>query len=84
MGLPIPFGDRLRAELGAPRRVRRLSSNPRSRVWRAELPGLPVVIKQLVGGPEAREGYAREVAALRLASRVDPPVAPMLAGTDPQ
>ena len=77
------FGEDLRAELGSPRRVRRLRSSPRSRVWRAELSGTPVVIKQLIGGPEAAEAYAREVAALQLASRVDPPVVPMLLGTDP-
>ncbi|MEU7486899.1 phosphotransferase [Streptomyces sp. NPDC042319] len=79
----LPLGERLRAELGAPRRVRKLASSPRSRVWRAELSGTRVVIKQLVGGPEATEGYTREVAALQLASRADPPVVPLLLGTDP-
>ncbi|MCF3103103.1 phosphotransferase [Streptomyces roseoverticillatus] len=79
----LPFGEKLKAELGSPRRVRRLSSSPRSRVWRAELSGTPVVVKQLVGGPEAAEGYAREAAALQLASRVDPPVVPKLLGVDP-
>ena len=79
----LPFGEKLTAELGAPRKAGRLSSSPRSRVWRAELSGTPVVVKQLVGGPEAGEGYAREVAALRIASRVDPPVVPKLLGTDP-
>ncbi|WP_378740575.1 phosphotransferase [Nocardia brasiliensis] len=83
MWSPLPFGDKLRAELGTPRRVRRLGSSPRSRVWRAELSGTPVVVKQLVGGPEAGDGYDREVAALQLAGRVDPPVVPMLLGTDP-
>lgn len=78
-----PFGEKLRAELGAPRRRRRLRSSPRSRVWRAELPGGPVVVKQLIDGPGAAERYAREVAALKLAARVDPPVVPMLLGTDP-
>ncbi|MGI5473128.1 phosphotransferase family protein [Streptomyces sp. CA-132043] len=78
-----PFGERLRAELGAPRRVRKLASSPRSRVWRAELSGTRAVIKQLIGGPEATEGYTREVAALRLASRADPPVVPLLLATDP-
>ncbi|MGW5116416.1 phosphotransferase [Streptomyces noursei] len=79
-----PFGDKLRAELGSPRRARRLGSSPRSRVWRAELSGTPVVIKQLIDAPEAAERYAREVAALKLSSQVDPPVVPMLLGTDPQ
>ncbi|MCM3922445.1 hypothetical protein ND748_12350 [Frankia sp. AiPs1] len=48
-----------------------------------ELSGTAAVVKQLVGGPEATERYAREVAALTLASRIDPPVVPMLLGTDP-
>ncbi|MFF9481641.1 phosphotransferase [Streptomyces sp. NPDC014733] len=83
MRSPLPFGDELRSELGPPRRARRLESSPRSRVWRAELSGTPVVVKQLVDAPEAAERYAREVAALKLASRVDPPVVPALLGTDP-
>nr|WP_255950020.1 aminoglycoside phosphotransferase family protein [Streptomyces sp. ODS25] len=73
----------MRGELGRPVRARTLGSSPRSRVWRAELSGSPVVIKQLVEGPGADERYAREVAALRLASRVRPPVVPALLGTDP-
>ncbi|MFF9570862.1 phosphotransferase family protein [Streptomyces sp. NPDC014685] len=80
----MPFGEELRAELGVPSRAVRLDSSPRSRVWRAELSGTPVVVKQLIDGPEATERYAREVAALRLASRVDPPVVPTLLGTDPE
>lgn len=83
MGTGLPFGEGLRAELGSPRRVRRLGSSPRSRVWRAEVSGGPVVVKQHVDGPDAGERYGREVAALRLASRVDPPVVPVLLGTDP-
>ncbi|MFG3257057.1 phosphotransferase family protein [Streptomyces sp. NPDC048172] len=79
----LPFGEKLRAELGVPGEGRRLDSSPRSRVWRAELSGAPVVIKQFVEGPEAAERYAREVTALRLASRVEPPVVPALLGTDP-
>ncbi|OIJ95270.1 phosphotransferase family protein [Streptomyces colonosanans] len=79
----LPLGEKLSAELGSPRRVRRLGSSPRSRVWRAELSGTPVVVKQLIDGPEAAERYAREVSALHLASQVDPPVVPMLLGTDP-
>jgi tRNA A-37 threonylcarbamoyl transferase component Bud32 len=78
-----PFGDRLRGELGTLCRARRLGSSSRSRVWQAELSGTPVVVKQLVDAPEADERYAREVAALTLASRVDPPVVPRLLGTDP-
>ncbi|MDH6125434.1 aminoglycoside phosphotransferase family protein [Kitasatospora sp. GP82] len=79
----VPFGERLRADLGSPGQVRRLGSSPRSRVWQVELSGTPVVLKQLVDAPEAAERYAREVAALRLASRVEPPVVPRLLGTDP-
>jgi Phosphotransferase enzyme family len=52
-------------------------------VWRIELAGAPAVVKQIVAGPAAAGQYAREVAALRLASRADPPVAPALLGTDP-
>ncbi len=83
MWLRLPIGEKLRAELGSPRRARRLGSSPRSRVWRVELSGTLVVVKQLIDAPEAPERYAREVAALKLASRVDPPVVPMLLGTDP-
>ncbi|WP_336317682.1 phosphotransferase [Streptomyces lavendofoliae] len=77
------FGDGLLAELGSPRRSRRLSSSPRSRVWRVELPDGSAVVKQIVDGPDADERYAREVAALRLAARAEPPVAPALLATDP-
>jgi Phosphotransferase enzyme family len=53
-------------------------------VWRAELSGQPVVVKQLVpAGPEAAGRYAREVGALRLAGAARPPVAPRLLGSDP-
>ncbi|WP_374690058.1 phosphotransferase [Frankia sp. AvcI1] len=83
MWVPLPLGERLWAEVGSPRRARRLGSSPRSRVWRVELSGTPAVVKQLIDGPGGAERYAREVAALTLASRVDPPVAPRLLGTDP-
>ncbi|MEV0598065.1 aminoglycoside phosphotransferase family protein [Streptomyces sp. NPDC050315] len=79
----LPFGDGLRAELGSPRRSRTLSSSPRSRVWRVELPDATAVVKQLVDGPGADDRYAREVAALRLAARADTPVVPALLATDP-
>ncbi|MFE2322987.1 aminoglycoside phosphotransferase family protein [Streptomyces sp. NPDC059385] len=79
----LTFGDGLRAELGSPRRARRLGSSPRSRVWRVELPQAPAVVKQIVDGPDADERYAREVAALRLASRAETPVVPALLATDP-
>ncbi|MCM3920850.1 fructosamine kinase family protein [Frankia sp. AiPs1] len=82
MWVPLPLGERLWAEVGSPRRARRLGSSPRSRVWRVELSGTPAVVKQLVGGPGATERYTHEVAALTLVSRVDPPVAPRLLGTD--
>ncbi|MET8183335.1 phosphotransferase [Streptomyces sp. NPDC005336] len=83
MWLRLPFGDELRAELGSPRRSRRLGSSPRSRVWRVELPEATAVVKQIVDGPDADERYAREVAALRLAARAETPVVPALLATDP-
>ncbi|WP_436846559.1 phosphotransferase family protein [Streptomyces niveus] len=80
----VPFGAGLRDALGAPAAVRLLDSSPRSSVWAAELPrGGPVVVKQLVQGPGAEERYAREVAGLRIAGRLRPPVTPRLLGTDP-
>ncbi|MFI9581249.1 phosphotransferase family protein [Streptomyces sp. NPDC052236] len=84
VGVPfdVPFGARLRDELGTPRRVRLLDSSPRSAVWRVELPGGPAVVKQLVAGADAEDRYAREVTSLRLAARVDPPVVPRLLGVD--
>ncbi|SHK65060.1 aminoglycoside phosphotransferase family protein [Actinacidiphila paucisporea] len=78
----LPFGDGLRDALGPPRRARRLGSSPRSRVWRVELGAGPAVVKQIVGGDDAGERYAREVAALRLALRAETPVVPALLGTD--
>ncbi|MGI5262070.1 aminoglycoside phosphotransferase family protein [Streptomyces angustmyceticus] len=78
----LPFGDRLREELGTPGKHRVLESSPRSHVWRVELDGTPVVVKQLVEAPDAAERYAHEVAALRLASRAQPAVVPALLGTD--
>lgn len=83
MSLRLPFGDELRAELGAPGRSHRLGSSPRSRVWRVELPEATAVVKQIVDGPDADERYAREVAALRLAARAETPVVPALLATDP-
>ncbi|MFD5782996.1 phosphotransferase family protein [Streptomyces sp. NPDC126933] len=81
--MDVPFGEELRAALGAPRGARRLGSSPRSLVWRVELAdGTPAVVKQLVEGPGDDERYAREVAALRLAGRVRPAVVPRLLGTD--
>lgn len=79
----LPWGDALRAALGAPGRSRRLSSSPRSRVWRVERAGAPVVVKQIVDGPDADERYARELAALRLAAGAEPAVVPALLGTAP-
>ena len=83
MWLRLPFGDELRAQLGSPRRSRRLGSSPRSRVWRVQLPEATAVVKQIVDGPGADERYAREVAALRLAARAEIPVVPVLLATDP-
>ncbi|WP_318211835.1 aminoglycoside phosphotransferase family protein [Streptomyces sp. SJL17-1] len=79
----LPFGDELRAELGSPRRPRRLGSSPRSRVWRVALPEATAVVKQIVDGPDADERYAREVTALKLAARAETPVVPALLATDP-
>ncbi|WP_331749117.1 aminoglycoside phosphotransferase family protein [Streptomyces sp. NBC_00046] len=79
----LPFGDGLRAELGVPRRSRRLASSPRSRVWRVELAGGPAVVKQSVDGPDAEERYARELTALRLGARSGTPLVPALLGADP-
>ncbi|GAA2983493.1 aminoglycoside phosphotransferase family protein [Streptomyces fulvorobeus] len=82
-GSQLPFGEVLRAQLGAPRRPRGLESSPRSRVWRIGLDGRTAVLKQLVEGPGAEERYGREVAALRIAARAASPVVPALLGTDP-
>jgi tRNA A-37 threonylcarbamoyl transferase component Bud32 len=76
------LGADLKAQLGAPTEVRELASSPRSEVWYATFDGTPAVIKHLVAGPGADERYAREVAALRAASTVEPPVVPRLLGTD--
>ncbi|WP_037915128.1 aminoglycoside phosphotransferase family protein [Actinacidiphila yeochonensis] len=79
-----PFGERLLAEVGTPRRVRLLDSSPRSHVWQAEVSGTRVVVKQLVDAPEADERYARETAGLSLAGRAEPPLVPKLLGVDPE
>jgi hypothetical protein len=81
--MEFPFGERLRAGLGPARHPRQLASSPRSNVWRADVGGAAVVVKQIVGGADAAERYAREVAALELAARVRPPVVPALLGADP-
>lgn len=83
-GSELPFGEALRAGLGAPKRPRTLESSPRSRVWRIRLDGRTAVLKQLVEGPGAEERYGREVAALRIAARAASPVVPALLGTDPE
>jgi len=81
--MEFPFGERLRDRLGPARRPRPLASSPRSNVWRAEVDGAEVVVKQIVGGPDAPARYAREVTALTLAARARPPVVPVLLATDP-
>jgi hypothetical protein len=78
----MPRSDRLRDELGVPRRVVRLSSSPRSRVWRAELAEAVAVVKQVVGGPDAAQRYQREVTALTVAGRVRPAVTPAVLALD--
>jgi hypothetical protein len=60
-----------------------LPSSPRSRVWLVEFDGAPAIVKQITGGPDARNRYAREVTALRLAWRVRPHVVPALLAADP-
>ncbi|MFF3438401.1 hypothetical protein [Streptosporangium sp. NPDC002721] len=77
------IGRHLRARFGPVTRLRRLTSSPRSRVWRAELAGTTVVVKQIVGGTDAGPRFRREVTALRLAARADPPLVPEVLGTDP-
>lgn len=85
IGRRVPISDALRAELGTPKRVRKLHSSPRSRVWRVELDGTPAIVKQVVDGADPDGQYARELTALRLASRANPPVAPrLLAADEPQ
>ncbi|MFH8346537.1 phosphotransferase family protein [Streptomyces sp. NPDC018045] len=83
MPMELPFTQALRNRLGPARHAVRLGSSPRSRVWRVDLGGTSAVVKQAVASADADERYAREVAALRLASRVTPPVVPRLLGTDP-
>ena len=83
MRLEPPLGEDLRAALGSPTVIRRLSSSPRSRVWLAEFDGSPAIIKQITGGPGADARFAREVTALRLAQRVRPFVVPGVLGTEP-
>ncbi len=80
--LRLPRSERLRDELGVPRRVVPLPSSPRSRVWRVELGSAPAVIKQVVGGTDAPMRYQREVTALAIAGQVSPPVAPGVLGLD--
>ena len=78
----VPLRDKLRAELGEPRRVQRLRSSPRFRVWLVERADAPVVVKQLIEGPNAIDRFDRELAALRLAARANPPVVPRLLASD--
>ena len=78
-----PLGQSLRAELGSPTVVRALPSSPRSHVWLVEFDGAPAVVKQIGGGLDAAERYAREVTALRLAGRASHPVVPGLLAADP-
>jgi fructosamine-3-kinase len=79
----LPLGDELRAEFGPPRRVQKLRSSPRSHVWSIDRTGASVIVKQLVEGPNAVDRFSRELAALRLAARANPPVAPRLLAADP-
>jgi aminoglycoside phosphotransferase (APT) family kinase protein len=78
-----PITEALRAALGPPVIIRRLDSSERSRVWLAEFGGAPAIVKQATPGPRAAGRYHREVTALRLAGRLDPPVVPALLATEP-
>ena len=78
----MPWPDELRARLGRPGEATPLSSSPRSLVWQVDLAGTPAVVKQALDGPGAFARYERELSALRLAARADPPVAPALLGAD--
>ncbi|GAA3337172.1 hypothetical protein GCM10020358_12480 [Amorphoplanes nipponensis] len=80
----LPLGPALRERLGRPRRVRRLASSPRSRVWRAEFAGTPAVVKQIVGGADPAGRFARELTALRRAGAARPPVVPEVLAADPE
>lgn len=79
-----PVGAGLRSALGTPRTVKRLASSPRSLVWLVEFDGTPAIVKQITGGADAPARYARELTALRLAARAQPPVVPEVLGTDPE
>ncbi|MEV6845135.1 aminoglycoside phosphotransferase family protein [Actinoplanes sp. NPDC051411] len=78
MDPPIP--ESIREQLGHPVLVRRLDSSPRSEVFLLEFGGRPAIVKHITSGPDRTERYQIEVAALRLAGRVEPrPVAALLA-----
>lgn len=78
----MPWSGELRARLGTPGQATPLASSPRSLVWQVDLGGSPAVVKQVVDGPGATGRYQRELTALRLAARADPPVAPAVLGAD--
>lgn len=84
MSSQLPLSDELLARLKPSGKPRPLHSSPRSHVWQVELNGAPAVVRQIVDGPDADDLYAREVEGLRLAARVQPPVAPRLLATDPR
>ncbi len=70
------------ADRGRPRQVRALDSSPRSRVWLVETADSAYVVKQIVGDPDAARRFARELTALRLAERVEPPVVARVLASD--
>ena len=77
----VPRSGELRARFGLPGHTTPLASSPRSLVWQVDLTGTPAVVKQVVDGPGASGRYERELAALLIAARADPPVAPALLAT---
>lgn len=75
-----PLSESIRRQLGDPVLIRRLASSPRSEVFLVEFGGAPTIVKHITSGPGCERRYQVEVAALRLAGRVQPsPVAGLLA-----
>jgi hypothetical protein len=76
-GRPGPPGGQDRRRAGAAGRARFAGhglpdAQPGSRVWLVEFDGAPAIVKQLTGGPDARDRYAGEEAALRAGRQASP------------